>query len=67
MVAVDPAQVADLELRAKSAFVPCMRLGATITQPMLRILDGDRQLLIEAPLAKLRDARDRCLEPIVGK
>jgi len=67
VVAVDPSKVPEIEARAKAESVPCFVLGKTTSQPELRIEDGDRKELVSIPLAKLRDARDRCLDSIVGK
>jgi phosphoribosylformylglycinamidine synthase len=63
VVAALEGDVATIEERARAASVPCERIGATTAEPTLRI--GD--LGVSVPCAKIREARERCLEPIVGK
>jgi phosphoribosylformylglycinamidine synthase len=60
VVSVAPEHVAALQALAKSHRVPCEAVGAT---------GGNRLQIgheIDVDLARLRDARERCLESIVG-
>jgi phosphoribosylformylglycinamidine synthase len=63
VVAVAHADVAEIFVRADAVAVPVRQLGETGGQA-LRIIHGEE--VIDVALAALRDARERCLESIVG-
>ena len=58
------AKLADLRQRAAKAGVPLSELGKTTGQGLVLQVDGKE--IMRADLSELRDARERCLEPIVG-
>ncbi|WP_437793374.1 AIR synthase-related protein [Sorangium sp. So ce693] len=65
IVSVRPEDAAEVARQAKAAGVPCTELGTT---------GGDRLTIdagggegIDVEVRALREARDRCLEPIVGR
>jgi phosphoribosylformylglycinamidine synthase len=64
VVAVAHADVAEIFVRADAVAVPVRQLGET-GGAALRITHGEEEV-IDVPLAALRDARERCLESIVG-
>ncbi|GAC1353011.1 MAG: hypothetical protein NVSMB1_21810 [Polyangiales bacterium] len=68
VVAVRPEQAEELAARSTALEVPCVLLGRTVGDPILRIDFGEKSNAprLELSLPKLRDARDRCLESIVG-
>jgi phosphoribosylformylglycinamidine synthase len=64
IVSAKESDAAAIEARAKAANVPLLRLGKTGGASVVIRRAGAK--LIDTELAALRDARERCLEPIVG-
>jgi phosphoribosylformylglycinamidine synthase len=64
LVSAQPEDVPAIARRAKEAGVPCVELGTT-GGARLTIEDSGR-VVIDVELGALREARERCLEPIVG-
>jgi phosphoribosylformylglycinamidine synthase len=64
VVSVTPAHRAEVERRAAAVGVPVLRLGQT-GGPRLLLRRGGATL-VDVQLERIRDARERCLEPIVG-
>ena len=64
VVSVAPGDVAEIERLATARGVPARRLGVTGGQRLVLERGGAR--LVEVELAAVRDARERCLESIVG-
>ncbi len=63
VVSVSKDAVASVEERAAAAGVPCVAIGETGGTTLTLRLAGQSLAL---PVAELRAARERCLEPIVG-
>ena len=59
------SKLADIQQRAAKAGVPLTLLGKTAAQGI--VLRGGGKELVRADLTELRDARERCLVPIVGE
>src|SRR5262249_28869046 len=57
--------LAEIERRAIAASVPMRVMGATGGK-RLKILTGAPHAIANLDLFALRDARERCLEPIIG-
>jgi phosphoribosylformylglycinamidine synthase len=65
VASIPPAKLADLRQRAQKAGVPVIELGTTTAADFVVRSAGSE--IIRAPLPELRDARERCLVPIVGE
>ncbi|HKQ71005.1 MAG TPA: phosphoribosylformylglycinamidine synthase subunit PurL [Polyangiaceae bacterium] len=65
VASVAPANLADVKARAARAGVPLLELGKTAAADFVIRTNGSE--LVRASLTELREARERCLEPIVGK
>ncbi|GAC1375481.1 MAG: hypothetical protein NVSMB47_21580 [Polyangiales bacterium] len=63
IVAVAQGDVERVTTAAAEASVPCTRLGETTGDATLRIVDHG----VVVPCARIREARDRCLDSIVGR
>jgi phosphoribosylformylglycinamidine synthase len=64
VIALRPADVVEIQRRAKERGVPVRTLGATGGDRL--VLRRGGQVVADVGLAPLRDARERCLEAIVG-
>jgi len=64
IVGARPADAAEIATRAQRANVPCARIGRTGGARLTIAIGG--KSASDAELVAVRDARDRCLEPIVG-
>ncbi|HEY2513533.1 MAG TPA: AIR synthase-related protein, partial [Polyangiaceae bacterium] len=70
LLSVRPEALAGVQEKAKAAGVPAAELGVTGGHSLsiaFTVKHGQRgAAAFQLPLAKIRDARERCLEPIVG-
>ncbi|WP_437333141.1 phosphoribosylformylglycinamidine synthase subunit PurL [Sorangium sp. So ce394] len=65
VVSVRPEDAPEVARKAREAGVPCTELGTTGGARLTIAAGGGA--VIDVELSALRDARDRCLEPIVGR
>ncbi|MDC0678652.1 AIR synthase-related protein [Sorangium sp. wiwo2] len=65
IVSVRPEDAAEVARQAKAAGVPCTELGTTGGDRLT--IDAGGSEGIDVEVRALREARDRCLEPIVGR
>jgi phosphoribosylformylglycinamidine synthase len=64
VVSARPEDVPEITRRARKAGVPCVELGRTGGARLT--IEAASGPVIDVELGALRDARERCLEPIVG-
>ncbi|HEY6560063.1 MAG TPA: phosphoribosylformylglycinamidine synthase subunit PurL [Polyangiaceae bacterium] len=64
VISTEPDQTSEVESRAQAAGVPIKRLGKTGGERLVVAASGE--IAIDVATSEAREARERCLEPIVG-
>jgi phosphoribosylformylglycinamidine synthase subunit PurL len=67
VITARPEHLAEITRRAATHGVPARVLGATGGARLVLRLEGEASPLVELEINALREARERCLEPIVGR